>query len=319
MSKLIDDHMLIDIAHMYYEKNMTQQQIAKKMNISRSLISKSLTKAKETGIIEIIIHSEIIRPYKDIEERLKNILGLNYVCICDADHQLEPLAKEAARLLSSKLSRCKYIVVSSGETIKTVADYFSPSMTFPNVTFVSASGGLGETHWNTDANHICCTFAQKCGAQHLQVYAPVVVDSPEAKTILSKQHFIKNVLDKGKQADIALVGIGNSLQWSSLENTYLRDQKEFYRMDENQFCGDICYNYFDKYGNWFDCPWNNQFIGLHLDDIKKIPEVICVAAGTQKTESIYIASKYSLITSLVTDLEMAKSLLSYYSKRILKK
>lgn len=319
MSKLIDDHMLIEIAHMYYDKNMTQQQIAKKMNISRSLISKSLTKARETGIVEIIIHSEIIRPYKDIEERLKKILGLDYVYVCDANNHSESIAKEAGRLLTSKLSRCKYVVVSSGETIKDVASHFSPATNFPNITFISASGGLGETHWSTDANNICSTFAQKCGAQHLQIYAPVVVDSAEAKTILSEQRFIKHVLDKGKQADLAIVGIGNSLQWSELENTYLPDQKELHDIDEQTIYGDICYNYFDKQGKWVDCTWNNQFIGLHLNDIKKIPEVICVATGTQKTESIYIASKYSLITSLVTDLDMAKSLLSYYSKNLFDK
>ncbi|MDO4942273.1 MAG: sugar-binding domain-containing protein [Lachnospiraceae bacterium] len=314
MSKLINDNMLIEIAHMYYDEHMTQQQIAKKMNISRSLISKSLTKAREAGIVEVIVHSELIRPYKDIEDRLRKILGLNHVRICSSSNSIEAIAKEAGKLLSTKLSRCKYIVVSGGETVKYVADHFSPAINFPNVTFISANGGLGETHWATDANNICITFAQKCGAQHLQMYAPVTVDSAKAKEIFSKQLFIKSVLDKGKQADIALVGIGSSLQWSNLENTYLNDQKELYLINENVICGDICYNYFDKYGKWIDCTWNNQIIGLHLNDIRKIPEVICVAAGIQKTESIYVASQHRLITSLVTDLNTAKSLLSYYNK-----
>lgn len=314
MSKLINDNMLIKIAHMYYDEHMTQQQIAKKMNISRSLISKSLTKARETGIVEVIVHSELIRPYKDIEDRLRKILGLNHVRICNSSNSSEAIAKEAGNLLSTKLSRCKYIVVSGGETVKCVADYFSPAINFPNVTFISANGGLGETHWATDANNICITFAQKCGAQHLQMYAPVTVDSAKAKEIFSNQLFIKSVLDKGKQADIALVGIGSSLQWSNLENTYLNDQKELYLINENVICGDICYNYFDKNGKWIDCTWNNQIIGLHLNDIQKIPEVICVATGIQKTESIYVASQHHLITSLVTDLNTAKSLLSYYNK-----
>lgn len=76
----------------------------------------------------------------------------------------------------------------------------------------------------------------------------------------------------------------------------------------------MCYNYFDKNGEWIDCAWNNRIIGLHLDDIKKIPEVVCVAAGAQKTESIYIASQHHLFTTLVTDLDTAKNLLSYYTK-----
>lgn len=313
MTKLINDNNLIEIAHMYYDEHMTQQQIAKKLNISRSLISKSLSHAREAGIVEVIVHSERIRPYKDIEERLRKNLGLKHVSICNSINN-EAIAKDAAKLLSTKLSRCKYIVISGGETLKSVANHFSPAINFPNVTFISANGGLGETHWETDANNICMILAQKCGAQHLQMYAPVTVDSVEAKSIFSKQRFIKSILDKGKQADIALIGIGNSLQWSNLENFYFKDKKECYQFEENKICGDICYNYFDKNGNWIDCAWNNRIIGLNLNDIKKIPEVICVASGIQKTESIYVASKHHLITSLVTDLETAKSLLSYYNK-----
>ncbi|MDD3186449.1 MAG: sigma factor-like helix-turn-helix DNA-binding protein, partial [Anaerostipes sp.] len=34
-----DKKLLVDVAHLYYEKQLTQQQIAKQLNVSRSLIS----------------------------------------------------------------------------------------------------------------------------------------------------------------------------------------------------------------------------------------------------------------------------------------
>ena len=49
MSPMSDTHLLIEIAHLYYDEDLTQQQIAKKMNMSRSLVSKLLAKAKKSG------------------------------------------------------------------------------------------------------------------------------------------------------------------------------------------------------------------------------------------------------------------------------
>ena len=48
--------MLAEITRLYYEEEWTQQRIAKKFNMSRSLVSKLLSKARKIGIVEIIIH-----------------------------------------------------------------------------------------------------------------------------------------------------------------------------------------------------------------------------------------------------------------------
>ena len=37
-----DTRLLVEIAHMYYDDQLTQQQIAKQINMSRSLVSKLL-------------------------------------------------------------------------------------------------------------------------------------------------------------------------------------------------------------------------------------------------------------------------------------
>ena len=63
--------MLAEITRLYYEEEWTQQRIAKKFNMSRSLVSKLLSKARKLGIVEIIIHDEEFHPYRKLEEELK--------------------------------------------------------------------------------------------------------------------------------------------------------------------------------------------------------------------------------------------------------
>lgn len=47
---------MIVVAHMYYEEDMNQNQIAKKLGISRPLVSVLLKEAKACGIVKITIN-----------------------------------------------------------------------------------------------------------------------------------------------------------------------------------------------------------------------------------------------------------------------
>ena len=316
MSPMSDTQILIEIARLYYDEDLTQQQIAKRMNMSRSLVSKLLGKAKKIGIVEVIVHSEISHPYKEIEDRLKQVLGLNYVKVTESEigQQYNNIYRETSRYLTMCLADCRTVVVSASKTIRSVAEQLSSTLTFPDVTFVPASGGLAELRWENNANMNCSVFAQKYGAKSQQLYAPIVVDTKETKDVLCAQPFIRNVLKNGRNADLALVGIGGSFQTFELEEAYLKELNINYTVDESLVQGDVSFNYFDKNGELIDCKWNNLLMGLSLDDFRKIPEVLCVASEADKAESIYVAAEKKLITSLITNVNVAKRILHYYSR-----
>ena len=47
---------LVQVAHLYYNENLSQQKIADRLGVSRSLIAQYLQRAKETGIVRIKIY-----------------------------------------------------------------------------------------------------------------------------------------------------------------------------------------------------------------------------------------------------------------------
>lgn len=53
-----DRRKMLKIVTMYYEQGLTQATIAKKMGISRPVISKTLQQARESGIVSISIKDE---------------------------------------------------------------------------------------------------------------------------------------------------------------------------------------------------------------------------------------------------------------------
>jgi DNA-binding transcriptional regulator LsrR (DeoR family) len=61
--------MIVKVARMYYEQEMSQDQIARALLTSRSNISRILTVAKKKGIVEIRI-AETIKRETELEEML---------------------------------------------------------------------------------------------------------------------------------------------------------------------------------------------------------------------------------------------------------
>lgn len=83
--------LLIKVAHMYYEEGATQSKIAEAVGVSRSLISKYLAKAREAGIVEIIIHDEMNQQYGSLERKIERKYGLREV-VC-----VETLSQETTK------------------------------------------------------------------------------------------------------------------------------------------------------------------------------------------------------------------------------
>ena len=61
MASARDRAMIVKVARMYYEQEMSQDQIARALLTSRSNISRILTVAKKKGIVEIRIAETIKR------------------------------------------------------------------------------------------------------------------------------------------------------------------------------------------------------------------------------------------------------------------
>ncbi|MBT2258408.1 sugar-binding transcriptional regulator [Priestia megaterium] len=306
-----DSRLLVKVAHMYYEEGATQSQIADEVGVSRSLISKYLSKARDLGIVEIIIHDDKIHPYRQLEGKIERLYGLReVVCIPNlgGESSKSRLGAAASKYLLRVLKDGQTVGVSAGTTLHEVAKSLTSPHSYPSVTFVPLVGGMGNERVDIHANHIVAQFAESIQAQYKLLHAPVVVDSKEAKEIFMRQNSILNVFELANRSDIAIVGIGGTPEHSTMVKSYLgQDYKGYF--DQGDVVGDICYNFINKSGQAADSSWNEKIITLDLERLKEIPLVVGVACGTEKVQAIKAALEGRLIQVLVTDEETAKGLL----------
>ena len=75
--------------------------------------------------------------------------------------------------------------------------------------------------------------------------------------------------------------------------------------------GDICGSYIDINGHLCHSTLNDKMIAISLEELKRIPTVIGVAAGEKKADVILGALRGRYIDVLITDEKAAISVLKY--------
>ena len=82
-------------ANLYYKNHFSQQEIAKRLNVSRPWVSKLLAKALELGIVKITIDSPLSGD-SDLEETLQQKYNLQKVVVIDRDDAYKDYVAQAA-------------------------------------------------------------------------------------------------------------------------------------------------------------------------------------------------------------------------------
>jgi len=298
---------------MYYEEGATQSQIADEIGVSRSLISKYLSKARDLGIVEIIIHDDKIHPYRQLEGKIERIYGLReVVCIPNlrGESSKSRLGAAASKYLLRVLKDGQTVGVSAGTTLNEMAKALSSPHSYPSVTFVPLVGGMENERMDRHANHIVAQLAENIQAQYKLLHAPVVVNSKEAKEVFMRQNSILNVFELAAQSDIAIVGIGGTPEHSTRVKSYLdQGYQEYFDLGDSDITGDICYNFINAKGQPANGSWNEKVMTLDLEKLRYIPLVIGVACGIEKVQAIKATLEGRLIDVLITDEETTKALL----------
>ncbi|MEC1548799.1 sugar-binding transcriptional regulator [Bacillus rugosus] len=306
-----DNRLFVKIAHMYYEEGRNQLQIAEEIGVSRSLISKYLSKARDLGIVEIIIHDEKIHPYRKLEGKVERLYGLReVVCIPNlgGESSKSRLGSAVCKYLLRVMRDGQTVGVSAGTTLYEVAKAMTSSQPYPSATFVPLVGGMGNERVDIHANHIVAKLAESLQSQYKLLHAPVMVDSKEAKDIFMRQTSIQDIFDLSAKSHIAIVGIGGTPEHSTMVKSYLGQEHQEY-FDHTDVVGDICYNFIDENGRSSLSSWNERVIALELDQLREIPLVIGVACGLEKVQAIKAALEGKLVHVLVTDEQTAQALL----------
>ena len=309
------DELLADVAEMYYVDELTQAQISRQIDMTRSAVSRILTEARSKGIVEINVRRPL-RFDTCLEATLQERFQLQRAHVLagqgtdNYDRLRRQLGLAAAGVLKELLRPQLSCGVAWGTTVSATIEALEVPHPVP-MQIVQLVGVLRSNSHAFNAQALVEIMASKLGGEGTYLYSPFIVENAVTAQSIRSIPDVKENLEAGKRCHIALMGIGTVLDpvYSSLYQGGHIGLDTLEELHERGAVGDVGGVHIDINGNAAGGGFNDLMVGIAGPDLLAIPTRLAVAGGVAKAEAILGALRGGYTNLLVTDSETALAVL----------
>ena len=297
---------LVRVSRLYYELGETQEEIARRVGVTRPQVSRLLKQARAEGVVDIRIVDRLAEQ-TPAAETLRRRFGLKAVHVAPSLTGEEGLTRRsvgrlAAQVLRSDIRSGMVVGIGDGAAVSATADALEDADTPLDATIVPLAGGfwLGEA-----TREPYRRVADALGAKATPLPAPGLLDDATTRDALLRHAGVKLVRDLWGRLDVALFGIGGP-SWSEAQVG-----PELAReLDAAGAIGEVLISPFNAEGGWVGERLRSRVIAFDARDLGRVPSTIAVAHGLSKVAPILAALRSGIVKTLVTDVMTAELLAS---------
>lgn len=310
------DDLLAMVASLYYKLNQGQAEIAERLGVSTSKVSRLLKEAWERGIIEVQIRTPIPRDFA-LETQLVAHFDLTDALVLEAkaDSNEASLVAGAGQLAAIYLQRIipelpagATIGVAWGTGVHATVNAL-PNNLGRQIDVVQLMGGVGALV--VDGPDLARMVAAKLGGRHYDLHAPVLVERPEVRELFLAEPTVREGMRRARAVQLAITGIGSlDERDSSFLRAGLITRADLSVLRGLGAVGETAGRFYDVNGQTANIELNRRVIGVELDDLRRIPKVIAVARGLTKAPAILGALRGRYLNVLATDNITARAVLA---------
>lgn len=310
------DDLLAMVASLYYKLNQGQGEIAQRLGVSTSKVSRLLKEAWDRGIIEVQIRMPIPRNFS-LENAIVARFGLRDALVLEAapDADDAGLVAAAGQLAAVYLQRIipdlaagSSIGVAWGTGVHATVNAL-PNNVGRQLDVVQLMGGVGALV--VDGPDLARIVAVKLGGRHYDLHAPVLVERPDVRDVFLSEPTVRDGIRRARAVKIAITGIGSvDERDSSFLRAGLLTRVDLAELRNLGATGEMVGRFFDSNGRTDAIELNRRVIGIELQDLSQIPTVIAVARGLSKAPAILGALNGHYLNVLVTDDVTARAILA---------
>lgn len=301
---------ILRAAWYYYVDQLTQDEVAKRLSISRATAGRLLERSRQSGIVTFTLGSSNFDAFQ-VGRKLREAFDLKEALVPPAleDPLSEPhaiahrLARGGAQYLQNTLETGQTLALGWGETVQATMERL-PVEQREKISTVTLTGGVN-TYVPARRGH---------GAPGLHfdavIPAPIVVSSAKLAEDLRSEAVVQSVLERSRSADQALVGIGGVAEQATLAQQGYVTDAELGEVRKLGAVGDILGMFYNAQGEVLDVSLHRRRIGIDVDELRGIPNVIGIAGGMTKVDAILGALRGRYLDVLVTTEDVARALLA---------
>src|SRR5882724_10074569 len=286
------EELLLRVAWYYYKDELTQDEIARRLSMSRASVGRLLDRARKVGLVSINLNTEYLDAF-ELSGELRRVFGLTEALVVP-DHEKEPADHHAlntrvglggAQFMSTHLRPGASLGVGWGETESRVIAATNFGAVGP-VNMVTLTGGV-EGYLPTILSSKGEMASESADVTSATVIpSPIMASTPELAAALRAEPTIQQVLKQAAEVDHAVVGVGTPTADATIVHMGYLNPDDARELRERGVVGDILGQFFDAEGRVVQLPIHDRRIGIDLADLQNIRQVIGVAGGRHKAEAI---------------------------------
>ncbi|MET4143685.1 sugar-binding domain-containing protein [Arthrobacter sp. UYCo732] len=304
-------------AQMYYLQDLTMDAIARELRTSRSTVSRLLSAARDSGLVQIQIRNPLdTGPELESLIRRECNVDVHVVPVLESLNEAETLdrvALQAARTIGPLVDSNATIGVAWGSTLSAVSRHLTRKITHDTVVVQLNGAGNMHTTGITYSSDIMRRFGSAYGARVEQFPVPAFFDHAATKTAMWNERSVQRILALQARMSIAIFGVG-SVEADYPSHVYAGgylDENDLRMLANSDVVGDVATVFFRRDGSSNGIVLNERSTGPALSQLRQVRRRICVVSGASKINGLRGALNAGLATDLILDEATARRLVGF--------
>ena len=306
---------VMQVAQLYYKDGLSGVEIAQRMGLSASTVSRLLNKARAQNIISF----SLAEPYMEclrVAEELKKRYGLREAIVVPTeggiDDNRRTVALEGARYLQRVIADNDVLGVAWGRTMSYVIQVLNPCLKSNN-TIVTLHGNISKVSHEFNPETLVSRIAMAYGGEQYCFKDDALCRSAEELEQVLRNEDNRKTYEMLKKVTISITGCGSLYPYPDSplltpEYHYLTS-RDLNEIRTSQACGDMLLRFFDNEGQECDTNMRERTLGISLKDYKEIPTRVMVSADRNKSYTVRALLRGGLANVVILDQSLASKVL----------
>jgi DNA-binding transcriptional regulator LsrR (DeoR family) len=306
-----DSDDLIQAAWLYHVGQLSQEDVSRRMGLSRFKVLRLLQEARDRGLVRVTIEVGTTTTLA-LGDRLAAAFGLTEVLVApDSGSDAAAARRAVGQMAAGWLTRIGRegevtIGLGWGRTVAAMSDALV-GLRNPGLCFVSLMGSMTHTS-ATSPFDVCLRLAALTGGRAVFLPAPFLADTPADAALIRDQRMVRAALSVARSADHMVISVGECTPDALLQTTGVLTPAEVADLAATGAVADTTGKFFTAGGGLAGTDLNARAPSIDLDDLHRA-SVTLLAAGQGKARATRAVLAAGFVNRLIVDEALAGALL----------
>ena len=297
---------MIAAARAYYMEDKSKIEIADELGVSRFVVARLLTEARETGLVTITINTGGV--LADMSARVRDHCGIRNALVIEAYGTVPDVRAAVGHAtgtyLGETLCADEVLGIGWGRTLTAMIEDLHH---LPPVDIVQLTGSIGSNAHNS-AMELARRASLVSGRASRVMFAPFYVPDIHAADVLRRQPEAADVIRMYDSLTTAVVAVG-SLRPRITQTLDQIPPETMQWLVAHGAQAEICGIPFDRGGKVIGQHFLRHCLAVRVEQLRKTPRVVAAVSDTRKAEAVMSICRSGVVNELVLDVELAQAVL----------